>query len=166
MSSHVTHQDLVARAATGIMSSPAIAILGSARLGSALTALTRTGLRHLVVVDERGRCVGVVADRTIAAAWAADPMALECVTVAAMLEPRPAVVGEDASVGEVARVMHTDGVDAVAVIDRGGRPIGLVTGGDLIALMARYIPAAGEIDEDLSRAVRDFGPYAEAEQDQ
>jgi CBS domain-containing protein len=93
-------------------------------------------------------------------------MALECVTVAAMLEPRPAVVGEDASVGEVARVMHTDGVDAVAVIDRGGRPIGLVTGGDPIALMACHIPAAGETDEDLSRAVQDFGPYAEAEQDQ
>ena len=160
MSSHVTHQDLVARAATGIMSSPAIAILGSARLGSALTALTRTGLRHLVVVDERSRCVGV-----IAAAWAADPAALECVTVAGVLEARPAVVGAHASVGEVARVMHTDGVDAVAVIDRGGRPVGLVTGGDLIALMAHHIPVADDAEEDLSQAVRDFGPYAGAERD-
>jgi len=85
MSRHVKHQDLVSRPVTGIMSSPAVAILGPARLGSALAALTRSGLRHLAVVDERGRCVGVVADRTIAAAWAADPMALECVTVAAML---------------------------------------------------------------------------------
>jgi len=42
----------------------------------------------------------------------------------------------------------------------------LEAGGDLIALMARHIPAAGETDEDLSRSVRDFGPYAEAEQDQ
>ena len=165
MSSHVTHQDLVARAATGIMSSPAIAILGSARLGSALTALTRTGLRHLVVVDERSRCVGVVADRAIAAAWAADPAALECVTVAGVLEARPAVVGADASVGEVARVMHTDGVDAVVVIDRTGRPVGLVTGGDLIALMAHHIPVADDAEEDLSQAVRDFGPYAGAERD-
>jgi CBS domain-containing protein len=76
------------------------------------------------------------------------------------------LVGADASVGEVARVMHTDGVDAVAVIDRGGRPIGMVTGGDLIAVMAHHIPAADEADQDLSRIVRDFGPYAEAEKDQ
>jgi CBS domain-containing protein len=165
MSRHVVHEDLVSQAVTGIMSSPAVAIVGSARLGSALTALTRTGLRHLVVVDEHRRCVGVVADRAIAAAWAADPAALECVPVAAVIEPRPAVVGADASVGEVARVMHTDGVDAVAVIDRSGRPIGLVTGGDLIALMAHHIPT-DETDEDLSQTVRDFGPYPESEQDQ
>jgi CBS domain-containing protein len=166
MSRHVVHEDLVSRAVTGIMSSPAVAIVESARLGSALAALTRTGLRHLAVVDEQRRCVGIVADRAIAAAWAADPAALECVPVVAVLEPRPAVVGSDATVGEVARVMHTDGVDAVAVIDRGGRPIGLVTGGDLIALMAHHIPAVDDTDEDLSRAVQDFGPYAEAERDQ
>jgi CBS domain-containing protein len=166
MSRHVVHQGLVSQPVTRIMSSPAVAIVESARLGSALTALTRTGLRHLAVVDEQSRCVGVVADRAIAAAWAADPAALECVSVAAVLEPRPAVVGADATVGEVARVMHTDGTDAVAVIDRTGRPIGLVTGGDLIALMAHHIPAADEHDEDFSRAVRDLGPYAEAEPDQ
>jgi CBS domain-containing protein len=166
MSIHVKHEDLVARPVTAIMSSPAIAVTVKARLGSALTALTRTGLRHLAVVDDRSHCVGVVADRAIAAAWAADPAALECVSVAAVLEPRPAVVGADATVGEVARVMHTDGVDAVAVIDRTGRPIGLVTGGDLIALMAHHIPAADEDDEDLSQTVRDFGPYAEVDQDQ
>jgi CBS domain-containing protein len=165
MSRHLVHANLVSQAVTGVMSSPAVAIAVSARLGSALAALTRTGLRHLVVVDERSRCVGVVADRAIAAAWAADPAALECASVGAVLEPRPAVVGADATVGEVARVMHTDGVDAVAVIDRTGRPIGLVTGGDLVALMAHHIPT-DEADEDLSQSVRDFGPYPEGEQDQ
>ena len=166
MSRHVRHEDLVSRPVTGIMSSPAIAIVRSARLGSALAALTRAGLRHLAVVDEQSRCVGVIADRAMAAAWAADPAALECVSVAAVLESHPAVVGADATVGEVARVMHTDGVDAVAVIDRTGRPVGLVTGGDLIALMADHIPTIEQTDEDLSRAVRDFGPYAEVERDQ
>jgi CBS domain-containing protein len=165
MSRDLKHQDLVAQPVTEVMSSPAVAIVRSARLGSALAALTRTGLRHLAVIDERSRCVGVIADRAIAAAWAADPAALECVPVAAVLEPRPAVVGADASVGEVARVMHTDAVDAVAVIDRTGRPIGLVTGGDLIAMLAHHIPTDNP-DEDLSQAVRDFGPYPESEQDQ
>jgi CBS domain-containing protein len=163
MSTDTKHQDLVAQPVTEVMSSPAIAIVESARLGSALAALTRTGLRHLAVVDQRSRCVGVVADRAIAAAWAADPAALERVPVAAAPEPRSAVVGADASVGEVARVMHTDGCDAVAVIDRAGRPIGLVTGGDLIAMLAHHIPTH-DADEGLSHAVRDLGPYPDSEQ--
>ena len=159
MTTHVVHQDLVSRPVTRAMTSPAVAIAATARLGTALTALTRTSLRHLAVVDEQGRCLGVVADRAIAAAWAADPSTLECVPVAAVLEPRSAVVGDDATVGEVARVMYTDGVDAVAVIDRSGRPIGVVTGSDLIALMAHHIPA----DEDFSQEIRDH-PRAVAEQ--
>jgi CBS-domain-containing membrane protein len=161
----VAHEDVVSQAVTRVMSSPAVAIVESALLESALAALTRSGLRHLAVVDEYNRCVGVVADRTIAAAWAADPAALERVPVAAVLEPRPAVVSAEASVGEVALVMHTEGVDAVAVIDRTGRPIGLVTGGDLIASMARHIPTT-EAEKNISQAVRDFGPYREAERDQ
>ena len=166
MSSHDSHEDLVTQSVTEVMSSPVVAIMGTARLGSALAALTRTGLRHLAVVDGQSRCMGVVADRTIAAAWAADPTALERVRVATMLEPRPAVVGRDATVGEVARVMHTDGVDAVAVIDRTGRPIGLVTGGDLIAVVAHHIPVPDEPDEDLSHEVRDFGPYPDSQTDE
>jgi CBS domain-containing protein len=151
MSRHLMHQDLVSRDVAGIMSSPVVAIARSARLGWALTALTRTGLRHLAVVDDGNRCVGIVADRTIAAAWAADPAALECVAVGDVLEPRPAVVAADASVGEVARVMHTDGVDAVVVIDRGGRPLGLVTGGDLIALIAHHVPETEDPDQELTQ---------------
>ena len=151
MSRHLVHADLVSQDVAGIMSSPVVAIAQWARLGWALTALTRTGLRHLAVVDEANRCVGVVADRTIAAAWAADPTALQCVAVGAVLEPRPAVVAADASVADVARVMDTDGVDAVAVIDREGRPLGLVTGGDLIALIAHHVPAAEEPDREPAR---------------
>jgi CBS domain-containing protein len=159
MSRHHIHEDLVTQPVTEVMSSPVVAIVSGARLGTALAALTRTGLRHLAVVDAESRCMGVVADRTIVAAWAADPTALECVTVATMLERRPAVVGPDATVGEVAKVMHTDGVDAVAVIDRAGRPVGLVTGSDLIAVVAHHIPVPEDSDEDLSQEVRDFGPY-------
>jgi CBS domain-containing protein len=33
-------------------------------------------------------------------------------------------------------MMHGDGVDAVAVIDEKGRCVGMVTGGDLVALLA------------------------------
>jgi CBS domain-containing protein len=98
--------------------------------------MVRTGLRHLAVVDDAGRCLGVVGDRAVAAAWAADPGALSCTPVERVLDRRPSVVGSEATIGEVARAMYVEGVDAVAVIDRTGRPVGMVTGGDLIRLMA------------------------------
>jgi len=40
--------------------------------------------------------------------------------------------------------MHVDRVDAVAVIDRTGCPIGMITGGDLVALMATRVRASLE----------------------
>ncbi len=50
------------------------------------------------------------------------------------------MVGLDATVGDVAQRMRLDAVDAVAVIDRTGGPVGMVTGSDLISLMATTVP--------------------------
>jgi predicted transcriptional regulator len=140
MSSNARHTELVTLRVREVMSQPVLAIGADAPLGEALSALIRTGLRHLVVIDADARCLGVIADRAVAAAWALDPAALECATVRHILDRRPSVVGGDATVGDVAQAMHTDGVDSVAVIDRTGQPIGMITGGDLVALIARIVP--------------------------
>jgi len=39
----------------------------------------------------------------------------------------------------------------VVVIDRGGRPLGLVTGGDLIALIAHHVPETEDPDQELTQ---------------
>jgi CBS domain-containing protein len=128
---------LAARPVTEAMSSPVFAVGADVPFAEALEVLVRTGRRHLAVVDGAGRCVGVLADRAVAAAWAHDPGALARVPVAAGLDPDPAVVGRDARVGDAARLMRAAGVDAVVVVDPAGLPVGIVTGSDLIALLAR-----------------------------
>jgi len=45
-------------------------------------------------------------------------------------------VGPQAKVLDVARFMRATGTDAVAVADAGGQPVGIVTGTDLVALLA------------------------------
>ena len=65
--------------------------------GPRLATMVRTGLRHLAVVDGTFTCVGVVGDRAVAAAWAADPSALAWMTVGHILDSRPSVVGADAT---------------------------------------------------------------------
>jgi CBS domain-containing protein len=133
--------EMTATAVAEVMSHPVYAVSGDVTLVQALGGMIATGRRHLAVVDAEGRCLGVVGDRAVAAAWADDPAVLEYRRVRQLLDARPSVVGEDATISDVARRMYTDAVDAVAVIDRRGCPIGMVTGEDLIALMARTIPA-------------------------
>jgi CBS domain-containing protein len=146
------HQDLTARPVDQIMSTPVFSVTADLRLVDALAAMVRTRLRHLVVVDDAGRCRGVVADRTITAAWAIDPTALSLTPIGRILDKRLAVVGAEATVAEVAQAMHTDAVDAVAVIDRTGCPVGLVTGGDLVALLATEVNASRTTTADAAEA--------------
>jgi predicted transcriptional regulator len=136
-----THADLIALPVAEVMNHPVYSVAEDVVLADVLTAMVRTGRRHLAVVDRHGRCLGVVGDRAVAAAWAADPGAMGYVTVRRILDRRPSVVGTDARVHEVARAMFVDRVDAVVVIDRHGCPAGMVTGGDLIALMAKALPS-------------------------
>lgn len=147
---HAEHSDLIERSVREAMSRPVLSVTMDVVLADVLAAMVRTGLRHLAVIDDGARCVGVVSDRAVAAAWAADPTALGYLPVGRVLDRRPSVVGADATVGEVAQAMYVDGVEAVAVIDRGGTPIGMVTGSDLIALMASQV--AEEAAEEASAA--------------
>ena len=127
---------LSARAVRQVMSAPAICVAADATLGDALRAMVRGKRRHLVVVDSDGTCRGILADRTIVAVWARRPEALDTDTVASALAPGVAMVDERATVAAAARLMRADGVDAVAVLDADHRPVGIVTGSDLVALLA------------------------------
>jgi CBS domain-containing protein len=142
MSERAAYRDLVTLPVAEVMSCPVFSVPADALLGDALAVMLQTGRRHLAVVDAGFRCLGVIGDRAVAAAWAIDPTALAHTRVRRILDPRPSVVGSDAAVRDVARVMHLDAVDAVAVIDRTGCPVGIVTGGDLVALMATHVESA------------------------
>jgi CBS domain-containing protein len=128
---------LARRPIVEVMSKPVQMVPDHALLDDALAQLVRTGLRHLAVIDDGGRCLGVLSDRAIAATWATDYAALSAKTVAAVLDRDPAIVSVRAAVVDAARLMHANRVDAVAVVDDEGHPVGVVTGSDLVSLLAR-----------------------------
>lgn len=128
---------LARRPISEVMTRPVVCVEESTQLGDALQYMVGAGLRHLAVIDEAGRCVGVLAGRLIAAAWAADPMSLSCQRVSTILDREPATVSTGAAVVDAARLMRNAGVDAVAVVDSRGTAVGMVTGSDLVALLAR-----------------------------
>jgi CBS domain-containing protein len=128
---------LARRPIAEVMSKPPVTIAADAILDDALIKMISSGLRHLAVIDEDGRCVGVLSDRTIASVWASDYNALSYRTVAMCLDTRSALVAEHSAVVDAARLMHDTATDGVAVVDAAGRPIGIVTGSDLVSLLAK-----------------------------
>jgi len=128
--------DAAHRPVRAVMSTPVTCVGQAMTHSRALQTMAGQGLRHLVVVDEAGRCQGILSDRAVAAAWASDFGCLPHVPVAAVLDPQPACVSADARVLDAARTMREAGTDAVAVLDPDGAVLGIVTGSDLIALLA------------------------------
>ena len=114
------------------MSRPVLTIEAGETLWDAWLLLSVSGLRHLVVVDD-GRCLGVLSDRTILTDLPVSEERLRQRTVGALvaggiLHP----VRDHHSLAEIARIMARGSVEAVPVLDDQGRPIGIVTGSDLV----------------------------------
>lgn len=120
-----------------IMSRPAVAVRQYATLSDALTAFAVSGLRHLVVVDAEGRCLGLLSDRLVAGAWAANPTCFDEVRVTELLTADQPLILSTATIGQAAQEMHRLGTDAVVLVDAVAEPVGVLTAADLIALLAK-----------------------------
>jgi len=118
-----------------IMSQPAVAIEAQESAWVAMQRLTTSGVRHLVVVSG-DRCVGVLSDRHVAAAWPFGELSRRTQLVLDLLgDTRPSVTTRTTA-ADAARAMLDAGVDALPVVDADDRVVGLVTGSDLLRLLA------------------------------
>lgn len=132
--------------ADAIMSSPVITVAQDQSLWDAWTRMSGSGVRHVVVTD-RDRCVGVIDDRRLVAAWPQGPSSMRHNAVRSALDERTACVLPDASLSTVAAIMNANLVDAVPVVDGTGKVLGLVTAVDLVRAVARWGVDAHPIDE-------------------
>lgn len=121
-----------------LMTTPVVAILDADTAWTAMERFVVAGTRHLVVVTAEGRCVGILANHHLAALWPMDPLGLKHHLVRDLLAParEAPAVPESATVTDAARMMVRHGTDAVTVVDRAGEIVGVVTGGDIIRLVA------------------------------
>ena len=124
-------------AVTAIMSRCVVSVRYTDTLDDALRMFAAARLRHLAVTDRVGRAVGVLTDRVTAAAWAHNPMAFDRTTVGELLDADQPLVPRDATVAAAARVMRRCDTDAVVVVDDAQTPCGILTVGDIIAVLAK-----------------------------
>jgi CBS domain-containing protein len=141
----VGHVDLRDCPVVSLMSTPVRCIRGSATFDEALHGLAQAGVRHLAVVDHDGRFRGVLTDRQVAAEWARHPMGFGMLPVATVCVGHQPVVSRSASIAEAAQVMRHCDSDAVVVVEPDGRPAGILTTTDLIALLAK--PRLAQLDD-------------------
>jgi CBS domain-containing protein len=93
--------------------------------------------RHLVVIDDGVRPIGVLDERDIAMAWPPGPLGAHHLPVHELLRfrTRPRVRAED-DVATVAETMLGAREDALPVVDEDGRLLGLVTVWECLELLA------------------------------
>jgi arabinose-5-phosphate isomerase len=96
---------------------------------------TQTGRRPgaVVLVGEDGRLSGIFTDGDLRRLILADPRGMDR-PIAAVMTRRPEHLHTDALVRDAVRLMRENRHDEIPVVDREGRPVGLVDVQDLIAL--------------------------------
>ena len=120
-----------------VMSQPVLTVEVDESLWDAWQLLFVSGLRHLVVIDADGACVGVLADRTILADLPVTQEHLGSRRVSDVLSRVPAVtIFPEQSPITAARLMTEQMVEALPVIDNSGRLIGIVTESDVLRWLA------------------------------
>jgi CBS domain-containing protein len=116
-----------------LMSQPVLTVEVGETLWDAWQLLFVSGLRHLVVLNDDGSSLGVLSDRNILAEVPATAEHLRRRRVRDVLAMVPLVhTAPHDSPLDAARLMTSNSVEAVPVIDGDGRLVGILTEADLV----------------------------------
>lgn len=133
-----------------VMSTPVRTVPHDARASDAEQLMHgEREIQHLVVVDETGRVVGVVSDRDLRAAEpsmllvrdaAHRERALALLKVASVMTGNPYSVHPTANLRSALLLMRRHKVGCLPVVDDAHKPVGIITGFDVIKIALRLLP--------------------------
>ena len=123
-----------------IMTPSPATVRASASAAEASREMRRLGLRHLPVIDDGGRLVGILSDRDLRGPMvgAEDGKAAPAASavVATLMTREVVTAGVDEEVGVVARRIIERRIGAVPVIDAAGAPVGILSYVDVLRRLA------------------------------
>jgi CBS domain-containing protein len=137
--------DEEARVVREVMVKPAVTVKQNDPLLDAVSLMLGRGIRHLPVVDESGRCLGVLSDRDVrsfvgdpgqAVRQGASRRELRSLAVSGAMTLDPVLVREDEPLSAVVHRFLDARVGAVPVIDRQERVVGVISYIDLLRTLA------------------------------
>ncbi len=136
--------NLAATKVRDIASPDPVTIGPEAPLAAALAAMRERDVRHLPVVDDAGRLVGILTDRDLRRAAYARARALRearrDLLVQDVMSCAVVTTHPEASIAEAAGELYERRVGSLPVVDR-GRLVGILTERDLLRAIARLLPS-------------------------
>jgi acetoin utilization protein AcuB len=147
-----------------VMTKAPLTIDPEAPVATAAAIMRARGVRHLPVVDDAGRLIGVVTDRDLRGAVFAPAIAehlapaararlrtlsgaLEDIRVRGVMSWSPMTIEPDAPIAQAAAVMLTAGIGCLPVVEN-TKLLGIVTEHDALKALAATLPAARGADPD------------------
>ncbi len=115
--------------------------------------MARDAIRHVVVVDRRGRIAGIVSDRDVresepSALIVQSPAlrhrALSLIPTSEMMAADVHTASPDTPLREMVDAMLARNISAVPIVDERDRPIGIVTTNDVMGTLRRLLEATAE----------------------
>ena len=133
-----------------IMSTPVETIRQDAGALAAADKMSAKNVLHLVVIDAKGRIVGVISDRDLRSAQpsmllvpdaAMRRKALGMVRVEDVMTEHPSTIRDDQSIEDALGLILRHRLGCLPVVDRAGELVGIVTGGDVAKLALALVRA-------------------------
>ena len=141
-----------------IMHTGLITVNPETTLVEARELIRKHNIKHLLVVNKKGKLAGVVSDRDLKQNWASPATALsvhelgyllEKVEVSMIMVKTVVTVTPDTTVERAAYTMQTNNISSLPVME-GGNLVGIVTVTDVMAVLLRAI---GMSDDSLRLGV-------------
>jgi predicted transcriptional regulator len=149
---------LLSLTAADLMSRELVLVPQEMSLQGAARMLTRAQVSGAPVVDDMGKCIGVLSatdilhwvddgvprnrakavDESVCHSWKIfgnDASPTDCVS--GHMTGDPVVVRSSVGIGDLAQMMMDARIHRVIVVDHGGRPVGIVSSTDILAAVAR-----------------------------
>ena len=114
--------------------------------------ITDKGIAHLLIVDKKGKLVGIVSDRDLKQSWASPATTLSAhelnyllkqLTVDMIMVKKIATVSPDTTIERAARIMEENRISALPVIENEDL-IGIITTTDVMEILLEAIGIDGE----------------------
>ena len=118
------------RSVTEVMSTSVETVQGDTSLVEATQRMARADIGDVLVVDDGGVLSGIVTDRDIAIRVVAEGQDPRNVRVGDVMSPAVSV-GPNATVEEAMGVMRQHDIRRIPVVDTTGKPIGVISLGDV-----------------------------------
>lgn len=123
-----------------------------ARLLDAALLIRRTGKRHVPVLDQAARVVGIVTDRDVSRV-APSMLAhitpeqynavFEITPISRAMTPNPIVISPDASMREAVAILYAKKIGALPVVEE-GKLVGILSVSDALGLLNELLAQEGE----------------------